>query len=186
MDLEEFKKFIRSQSPASIAEELLMKPTIHALSSEEEYQGYKDIIRIEHPNAYHIAVVGSGNWKFSLNPHNSLRVFRDESDIDVAIICAESFLGTWDAMREHHRNNYYSLNGDARDALRRAGENVYSGFITPKWISSRGSKVRQEYDKRRNSYSNRSVKFKTVNMMYFRNMDETIDYYVRGIRIAAR
>ncbi|WP_324708730.1 hypothetical protein [Pseudomonas fragi] len=186
MDVEEFKKYIRSQSPASIAEELLMKPTVHALSCENEYQAYKQIIKAEHPNSFHIAVVGSGGWKFSLNPYNNLREFRDKSDIDIAVICAESFLNTWDAMRDHHRNNYYSLNNDSRTALKRAGENVYAGFITPKWINSRSSAVRREYDKRTNNYSNSAVKFKAVNMMYFRNMDETIDYYVRGIRIAAR
>lgn len=186
MDVKQFLDFIRSQSPIDIAERLIMKKSIHALDSEDEYEKYRQIVRNDHPNAYHIAVVGSANWKFSLAPQKNLREFHHKSDIDIAIICADSFLHTWDALRKHHRDHYYSLTQDGRNGLKRNGENVYCGFVTPKWVPSLQSSIRQQHEKRTNAYSTKDVKFKTVNMMYFRNMDETIDYYVRGVRAAAR
>ncbi|WP_460115762.1 hypothetical protein [Pseudomonas sp. H2_D02] len=182
MDAKEFKRFIGSQSPKIIAEELILKTSIHAISCEANYKAYKDLILADHKNAYCIAIVGSANWKFSLNPRKNLSEFHQKSDIDVAIICAESYLQTWDELRSHHRNSYYSLDMEGRLALRRHGEDVYSGFVSPKWVPSLKSEVRQRYEKLTNKYSNNTVGFKAVNMMYFRNMEETIDYYVRGIR----
>lgn len=182
MDVLTFKRFLKSQSPQSIARELLLKTSIHAINSVTNYDSYKDMILADHKNAYRVAIVGSANWKFSLNPRKNFSVFHDKSDIDIAIICAESYLATWDELRAFHRNQYYSLDADGRLSLRRNGENVYSGFASPKWVPSLKSTVRQRYEKLTNAYSNRMVGFKTVNMMYFRDMEETIDYYVRGIR----
>lgn len=184
MDVIEFKKFLKSQPPKDIARELVSKTLIHALDSEEKYTEYKELVLSDHGNAYRVAIVGSANWKFSLNPQKNFSVFHAKSDIDIAIICAENYLATWDELRSFHRNKYYSLDEPGRLALRRNGENVYSGFVSPKYIPTLRSKVRQRYEKLTNKYSNRMVGFKTVNMMYFRNMEETIDYYVRGIRAA--
>ncbi|WP_460164372.1 hypothetical protein [Pseudomonas sp. S2_F03] len=130
MDAKEFKSFIRSQSPQTIAEKLILKTSIHAINSEETYKAYKDLIMADHQNAYRIAVVGSANWKFSLNPRKNLSEFHEKSDIDIAIICAESYLQTWDELRSYHRNSYYSLDLVGQQALRRHGEDVYSGFAS--------------------------------------------------------
>lgn len=184
MDVEEFIRFIRSDSPTSIAEALLFKSHIHVLPSEEDYIQYKNMVIADHVSAHHVAVVGSGNWKFSLAPEKNLKEFHEKSDIDIAIICAESYLQTWDELRKHHRDNYYTLNHAKRQALKRFGENVYSGFATPKWMPSLRSELKQRYQKLTNKYSTREVGYKSVNMMYFRNTEEAIDYYVRGIRNA--
>jgi len=184
MDLNDFKKLISSQAPKIIAEEFILKNSIHAFVSAADYSNYIDIIRQDHQGAARIAIVGSANWKFSLNPDKNLSVFHEKSDIDVAIICAENYLNTWDELRSFHRNQYYSIGQNAKLALRRNGENVYSGFVSPKWVPSLRSKLRQRYEKLTNKYSTSSVGYRAVNMMYFRNMDETIDYYVRGIRAA--
>ncbi|MGN8345260.1 hypothetical protein ACLEJQ_16835 [Pseudomonas sp. SMV71] len=186
MNLDDFKKFIKSQAPKIIAEELILKKSIHAFKSEADYSNYLNIIRQDHQGAYLIAIVGSANWKFSLNPDKNLSEYHIKSDIDVAIICAEHYLQTWDELRLFHRDQYYSLGQDARHSLRRNGENVYSGFVSPKWVPSLKSKLRQRHEKLTNKYSNASVGYRAVNMMYFRNMDETIDYYVRGIRAAKK
>ncbi|WP_455808550.1 hypothetical protein [Pseudomonas koreensis] len=184
MKLQEFKQLIRSQTPRAIAEDFILKSSIHAFASAKDYSDYLDIIKQDHKNALRVAIVGSANWKFSLNPRNNLSEFSASSDIDIAIICADHYLQTWDELRSYHRNQYYSLGVDARNALRRNGENVYSGFVSPKWVPSLSSSIRKRYEKITNKYSDISVGYRTVNMMYFRNMDETIDYYVRGIRAA--
>lgn len=186
MNLNDFKKLIKSQAPKNIAEEFILKKSIHAFETAAEYSDYLDIIKQDHQNAYRIAIVGSANWKFSLNPEKNLSEFHVKSDIDIAIICAEHYLQTWDELRSFHRNQYYSMGLDARHSLRRNGENVYSGFVSPKWVPSLKSTLRQRYEKLTNKYSNISVGYRAVNMMYFRNMDETIDYYVRGIRAVKR
>jgi len=184
MELAEFKNFLKSNSDADIAEFYLSQKNIHALLSEEEYDEYKNLIRGDHERAHQVCVVGSANWKFSLNPNKSFRVFGRHSDIDVAVICAESFLQAWDELRRFHREQYYSLDQAARMALRRSGENVYSGFVTPKWIPGLSSPLKRDYMKLTEKYSTASVGYRSVNMMYFRNVAETIDYYVRGIRAA--
>jgi hypothetical protein len=186
MELTDFMKFLKSKSPTTIAEELIFKTSVHAFNSEQDYQEYKSMMIKDHPAAYHVAIVGSANWKFSLNPTKGFREFNVRSDIDIAIICADSYLKTWDALRRHHRESYYTLDKEGRDSLRRNGENVYSGFASPKWIPSLTSELKQRYQKLTNVYSNRAVNYKTVNMMYFRDVDETIDYYIRGIRTATR
>lgn len=186
MDIQIFLETLKAQSPSAVAEELLLAKSIHAFSTTALYDEYKKDIISDHGHAHHVAIVGSANWKFSLNPHKNFREFHSNSDIDVAIICAQSYLETWDDLRKHHRTSYYSLDFTARQSLKRFGENVYSGFVSPKWIPSLKSDLKQRYEKLTNKYSTRAVGFKTVNMMYFRNMDEAIDYYVRGILAATR
>ncbi|MDF3239618.1 hypothetical protein [Pseudomonas veronii] len=184
MEVEEFLNFLKSDSPSNIAEQLILRSGIYMFRDEDEYTGYKKQILVDHGNAHHISIVGSANWKFSLNPTKNLSIFSKKSDIDVAIICAQSYLDTWNEMRKFHRENFYALAHDARVSLRRHGEDVYSGFASPKWIPSIESKVRQRYEKLTNKYSDRQVGFRKVNMMYFRDMGEAVDYYVRGIRKA--
>lgn len=186
MELAEFKSFLKSKPSKAIAEELLFKQTIHAFDTAQAYDAYKNIIKLDHINSYHISIVGSANWKFSLNPKKDFSVFHDDSDIDVAIICADSYLKVWDELRSYHRDNYYSLDERARTSLKRNGENVYAGFASPKWMPNLSSALKRDYLKLTNKYSNNDVKFKSVNMMYFRNITETIDYYVRGIRAATK
>lgn len=186
MELAEFKTFLKSKSYSAIAEELVHKTSIHAFDSEQAYEDYKVPIKADHPRAHLVSIVGSANWKFSLNPKNNFRVFHRESDIDVAIICAESYFETWEELRRIHRDKYYTLGQSEQLSLRRNGENVYSGFASPKWIPTLTSSLLRDHLKLTDKYSNRAVGFKKVNMMYFRNVAETIDYYVRSIRLANR
>lgn len=67
--------------------------------------------------------------------------------------------------------------------LRRNGENVYSGFISLKWISDYKVPDRIDYEEMVDSYSNKIVNYKKVNLMYFRNETELVDYYIRSFRI---
>lgn len=124
--------------------------------------------------------MGSGNWAYSLNPKKNFSLYSEQSDIDVVVICEKTFNRTWDALRTYHRTNYYLLSTPEKERLRRNGENVYSGFITPKWIPDKKAKLRFEYEVNTNKYSDENVQYREVNMMYFKNINEVIDYYVRG------
>lgn len=184
MELAEFKDFLKSKPYSAVAEELIHKSSIHAFDSQKAYEDYKAPIKADHPHAHLVSIVGSANWKFSLNPDKNFRVFHEGSDIDIAIICSDSYLKTWEELRRFHRDKYYSLGHSAQAALRRNGENVYSGFATPKWVPALSSELKRDHLKLTDKYSNKAVSYKQVNMMYFRNVAETIDYYVRSIRLA--
>lgn len=184
MTVEQFKLLISSGEPEDIVKECLYRNFVHAIPTITEYRSYLDIVAADYPNAEHIAIMGSGNWCFSLNPEKKFRHFCAESDIDIVIVCKDSFDKTWDELRDYHRSNYYLLSFHDRERLKRNGENVYAGFITPKWILDRRSSIRFTYELNINKYSNEYVKYRKVNMMYFKNTTEAIDYYVRGFRIA--
>jgi hypothetical protein len=184
MSIENFKQIITSIEPEDLAEECLYREYVYAIPSGGEYKSYIDAISADYSEAEHIAIMGSGNCGFSLNPKRKFREFCIESDIDVVIVCGDTFHKTWEELRSFHRENYYLLNYRQQSQVKRNGENVYSGFITPKWISNRASPARFEYEVNTNKYSNDAVGYRDVNMMYFKNTKEAVDYYVRGFRLA--
>jgi hypothetical protein len=184
MSIDNFKKIISTRDPEDIVKECLFRRFTHVIPKETDYSAYIGLISYDYRHAEHIAIMGSGNWGYSLNPEKKLRPFCDDSDIDVVIICYKTFLETWNELRNYHRKNYYLLNQIQRKTIKRNGENVYSGFISPKWIFDRRSPVRFAYEINSDRYANQHVKYRTVNMMYFKNHEEAVDYYVRGFRLA--
>lgn len=134
MTLEEFLAHIRSVNALDLASESLHRDFVHAIPDSITYRSFLDEIRSDYPCSKHIAIMGSGNWKFSLNPDKNFSEYHLKSDIDVAIICRVSFEQAWEELRTYHRKNFYLVPKEAKAQLRRNGENVYSGFISPKWI----------------------------------------------------
>ena len=132
----------------------------------------------------HVAVMGSGNWRYSLNPDKGFREFCKTSDVDVAIVSSELFTELWEEMRMHHRKHFYALSFNEKKRLRRSGENVYCGFISPTWIPNRDRQKSYEYQRMLNSLSDKAVQFLKVKMMFFKNEVEAVDYYARGFQIA--
>ncbi|MDO8811361.1 MAG: hypothetical protein Q7J38_04955 [Gallionella sp.] len=185
MTLEEFLAFVRSANPIGLATESLHRDFVHAIPDESKYKDFLDKVRVDYPSSEHIAIMGSGNWKFSLNPDKNFSEYHIKSDIDIAIICRASFEKTWDELREYHRKNYYLLPYRQKEMLKRNGENIYSGFISPKWIPEK-STAKFIYTLNKNKYSNDVIGFRNVNMMYFKNKDEALDYYTRGFFLAQK
>lgn len=183
MTLEEFLALVKSANPSNLAAESLHRNFVHAIPDESMYKSFLDGVRLDYPSSEHIAIMGSGNWKFSLNPKKNFSEFHNKSDIDIVIICRASFEAVWDELRKYHRQNYYLLPCGARAELKRNGENVYSGFISPKWIPGK-SIANFICTLNSNKYSNEIVGYRSVNMMYFKNTDEALDYYVRGFLLA--
>lgn len=185
MTLQEFIGYINESDPWGIASECLYRNFVHAIPDELKYEEYISAIKGDYPNSTRVAIMGSGNWKFSLNPEKNFREYGGRSDIDIAIVCPLSFDATWRELRAYHRDNYYLLGRRGQDSLRRNGENVYSGFVSPKWIPGR-SVSKFAYHLNSNKYSNALVGYRVVNMMYFKDDDEAIDYYVRGFRLVKK
>lgn len=183
MTLEDFLVLIRSTNPIDLAAESLHRDFVYAIPDESLYKSFLDEVKVDYPLSEHIAIMGSGNWKYSLNPDKYFSEYHIKSDIDIAIICRVSFEQVWDELRTYHRRNFYQLREDRRTQLKRNGENVYSGFVSPKWIPGK-SNVNFIYALNINKYSNIIIGYRKVNMMYFRNSDEALDYYVRGFRLA--
>lgn len=185
MTLEEFLALVRSANPIDLAVESLHRDFVHAVPDEFMYKIFLEQVRVDYPLAERIAIMGSGNWKFSLNPDKKFSEFHNKSDIDIAIICRASFEQVWEELRGYHRQYFYLLPFADKTHLKRKGENVYSGFASPKWIPGRSS-TRFTYSLNKNKYSNDIVGYRSVNMMYFKNQDEALDYYVRGFRLAQK
>lgn len=181
---EEFKNQLSSTSPLELAEKWINNDTIHAFSNAKEYVDYLELILNDYPESEKAVITGSGNWCYSLNPKKNFSKFHKGSDIDVSIVSEEYFSKTWEELRLYHRENYYLIGKSRKDDLNRNGQNVYSGFVTPKWIPNKKSKTRFQYEINVDKYSNKHVDYRAVNMMFFKNNEEMADYYIRGIRIA--
>lgn len=186
MSLEEFLACVRSVNALDLAFECLHRNFVYAIPDETTYRYFLDEVRVDYPLSDRIAIMGSGNWKFSLNPDKNFSEYHAKSDIDIAIICQASFEQTWEELRTYHRKNFYFLSCKEKVQIKRNGENVYSGFVSPKWIPGSGYSSKFKYLINANKYSNKVVGYRGVNMMLFKNLDEALDYYVRGFRLAAQ
>jgi hypothetical protein len=165
---------------ATVAE-LLDAQIVAACSDASRYQDFCRRVVLAYPNAEQVFIAGSGNWGFSLNPEKALRSFGEYSDIDVGVVHESFFNTTWEELRKYHRMFFYRISSRKKENLRRNGENIYSGFVTPAWIPDAGNNFRFQHSKILNALSSQLVGFKPVKMLFFKNRTEAIDYYKRGI-----
>jgi hypothetical protein len=186
MTQEEFLKRIRTSAPRDLAKEFLRSESAHAFADEATYGVFRDRVRLSISSTEFVAVVGSGNWRFSLNPKKGFREFGDHSDVDVAVVSFVQFCELWEEMRKNEGRGYFALSLEDRESLRRNAENVYSGFINPFWIPNRSPKLTFQYLKVLNSLSGPSVRSLKVKMLFFKNFDEAVQYYTRGFRLARK
>lgn len=173
--------FVRADGPESAIKAVLLSASVAACKSREEYAAFKYLANAELRTASEVFIAGSGNWGFSLDPGNLLRPFGDHSDRDLAVIDEESFLRIWGELRQFHRESFYSLSWELREMLRRNGENIYAGFVSPMWIPDRRHPSRGSFLRIMNRLSNEYVDYKPVKMLLFRNFTEAVDYYKRGV-----
>ena len=133
----EFKTWLINCEPLQLAREFCLGNSVHALPTPAEYERFRHKVATQLPSAEFIAIVGSGNWRFSLNPEKLLTEYHAKSDIDVAVVSQELYQGTWDEMRKLHRDRWYTLHPPERAKLVRNGQNVYAGFACPTWLPQR-------------------------------------------------
>ncbi len=186
MNLEEIKQHIKSHRVEESVEYFLYRDVIPVFNNGHEYEQYKQLVKQAHPDADLIIIGGSGNWGYSFNPTKLFRPFSQDSDIDLVIVSKNDFLHSWEKLRKYHRENWYRIGPANQSALRRSGENVYSGFVTLKWIPDMFSPHRIEYEELVNGYSIKPVGFRDVNLMYFKNRVELVDYYKRSFLLVRR
>lgn len=180
MELNEVKEIICQNSIQEALNFFLFRDSIAAFETPALYKLYISEIMQDFPKAELIIIGGSGNWGYSLNPKNMFRKFSDESDIDLIIISEEHFKETWEVIRRYHRDYFYKINQFIRNNLRRHGEDIYSGFVTPKWLPDKTAKHYVDYLEITNKHSNKLVNYRKVNLMYFKNKFELLDYYTRS------
>ena len=186
MNREEFIASIRDHQPELLAETYLAANSVTAFPNADDYASFKARVQRRVTGAESVSIVGTGNWRFSLNPEKSLKEFDGRSDIDIAVVSPNDFNQTWEELRRIHRSRWYTFSPEIRDRLRRNGEDVYSGFINPTWIPGRVSKVRYRFKAMLNQLSDESVNFKPIKMLFFKNELEAIDYYKRGFLLIKR
>ncbi len=184
MEKSRFLSNISTRSARDLATFYLANQECEAFDNAEHYQWFTGLVQNEVGGSPQVAVVGTGNWKYSLNPNKGFKLFDDKSDIDVAVISLEMFHLTWDALRRVHRDTWYALGKNAKEALLRNGENVYCGFVSPKWIPGPTNSFRYKHLSMLNRLSNKSPGGREVKMMFFKSKIEAIDYYRRGFERA--
>jgi hypothetical protein len=178
--LAEFKRTLASGAPVSLAREFVLAEQVHALPSPAAYEAFRQKVFAALPAAEFVSIVGSGNWRYSLNPDKLLAEYHQHSDIDVAVVSYALYQETWEEMRQIHRDRWYTLDRAAKLRLVRNGQNVYSGFACPVWIPQTGHPKVYAYKSMLNKLSGPEIGFREVKMMYFKNETEMIDYYQRG------
>ncbi|HWQ88602.1 MAG TPA: hypothetical protein VN374_01345 [Desulfitobacteriaceae bacterium] len=183
---EEFILALKGVPAVELVSQWLKNPIPHVFRDTDGRDRFFSAIQADWPEITMIQCAGTANWKYSLNPNKGFRPFCASSDIDVISISEDLFESTWDRMRSIHRNRWYELPHGQRNELRRNGENVYSGFACPKWIPSKIDSLRFKFLNSLDRYSTSDVGFRDVNMYFFRNIHEAIDYYRRGVESAKR
>ncbi len=179
-----FLELVRSKQSQALADQFLRSAVVAAFSSEELYDQFKVEVSAQLRNAEHVVVAGTANWTFSLNPNKDFRRYNSQSDVDTVVISEDHFMQTWEQLRVFHRQRYTYLSVDGRRRLRRKGENVYSGFVSPLWIPDDRNRFRWDHQRALNKLSDAAVDYRRVTMLFFRNWTEAVDYYKRGFQIA--
>jgi hypothetical protein len=186
MTLNQFKDLVAGNDPDTLAGALMIQPTVCALPDPASYNAFKARVSAALPESEEAFVVGSGNWEYSLNPNKLWNSFHAGSDIDVAVISGSLFKKTWERMRALHRSRWHLLGAEARLALRRNGENVYAGFVSPLWLPHSIDPEVYRFTSMLNRLSGADIGYRQVTMMYFKDRAEAVDYYKRGFRAARR
>ncbi|MFV3326753.1 hypothetical protein ACNFG0_09810 [Pseudomonas sp. NY15372] len=184
VSLKEFSTDITSRDPKELIDCWMRTEQPHAFSSSGLYNEFREQISTDWPNNEMISIAGSGNWRYSLNPTKKFSEFHDGSDIDVVVISQEYFERTWQELRTIHKKSWIRWNPTERAAVMRTGQNVYCGFVSPKHIPEAQNPYRFDFLKKCNSYSTGAVGYREVNLMFFKSLEDTIDYYLRGVRLA--
>ncbi|WP_140637455.1 hypothetical protein [Methylibium rhizosphaerae] len=184
MTRDQFLSLIRTHQPDDLVARYLGAREVSAFATAAEYDGFKQRVVDAIGQDAEVCLVGSGNWGYSLNPEKGFKPFDMASDVDVAIVSADLFVQTWDQIRDYHRKSWYAIDYEQRQRLRRNGENIYSGFVSPAWIPERTSPTRFSFLRLLNRLSDESVAFRKVTALYFRNTTEVADYYRRGFILA--
>lgn len=184
MELDDFCNAIRGKAAPKLAEELLRRDVVAAFAGEVQYAEFREAVTARFVGSECVVVAGTANWSFSLNPNKDFKPFDDASDVDTVVVSKRHFVEAWEELRTYHRTRGYRLPKSAWDRLRRNGENIYAGFVSPTWIPDRGNPLRYSHERALNALSDKKVEYKPVKLLFFRNWTEVVDYYSRGFRIA--
>lgn len=183
-DLENFKNAVRETEPSALVSRWLTDRNPYAFPIASDLEDFEETIRADYPDTEEIIIAGTSNWQYSLNPQKNFSEYHEKSDVDVVLISPNDFDETWEIIRELHRNKWYAWGKSLRDSVMRTGQNIYCGFVSPKHIPDRTNDYRFRFLQRCNSYSVSCIQYREVNLMFFKNIDDVIDYYIRGVRIA--
>lgn len=186
VEKEAFIAQLSARSADDLAALYLAQPEVAAFPTARGYEDFKSLVATEVADLESVAVVGTGNWRYSLNPEKNFKPFDNRSDIDVAVVSSRRFNQTWEELRRVHRSSWYRLDAIVRQQLRRNGENVYAGFASPAWIPDSQSELRYSHKSMLNRLSNRSPGRREVKLLYFKNSGEALDYYKRGFALAQK
>lgn len=184
MTRDEFISLLKKKQPEELLEDFFAQSVVPACRDASAYEQFRAQVGSFYPKRSEVLIVGSGNWRYSLNPKKNFKSFDSKSDIDVAIVSEPDFFETWDALREYQRRKWYELNDQARLSLRIAGNGVYAGYVSPSSIPEAGHALRFQYVKATQQLQSALVGYRYVGMRFFRNRVEMIDYYKRGVMVA--
>lgn len=184
MEAKTFVQVVEKIGPEMFVKQRLAMSEIPACAGPKAYEKFKEFASTFFGSKNNIFIMGSGNLGYSLNPIKNFRPFGADSDIDLVIVSLGNFQESWNEMRVVQRRTYYQLDRTSRERLLEFGKNVYCGFVSPEWIPDKGNLVRYRFLQAMNALSCELVGYRSVGARFFRNTEEVVDYYRRGVMIA--
>lgn len=185
--LEEFRSKLLSEEPISLTRLYVDRVDPPALAGRS-YETLLADVRSFWPTAERAIINGSGCWGWSLSPDAGkfLLPFRPESDIDLAVVSPADFNVFWERLRAYQRQRWYELTHATRDALLRAGQDIYSGFFNDSpYLPAEFRAQLFSLNVARQTLSG-GFGQRTVNVRFYKNFDEVVDYCLRGFSLARR
>src|SRR5437764_281593 len=99
----DFLARVRDEAPRSLARELLLSEQIALFPDSARYSAFRERVAREIDDTEFVAVAGSGNWLYSMNPEKQFRPLNQTSDVDVAVVSPTMFHSLWEEMRRFHQ-----------------------------------------------------------------------------------
>lgn len=184
MDFTQFRQRILSVPTPQLLGDWFRSLDVASFDSATSYQRFRQSVMDQFPRATNVHVVGTANWKYSLNPNKDFKSFDEASDIDTVIVDPESFSECWDEIRKKDRLTKYTRAPEDERQYNSASNSIYCGFVAPVWVLDRTTPMRYEFRARLNKVSRSAASGREVKGLFFRTDVEVMDYYTRGVMAA--
>jgi len=124
----DFKEELKRTSNINIVRKHLLTGECFVFSSGDYFDLRSEVAHYFKIHPTEVLVVGSAKLGFSISPKKLFLPFRDESDIDVAIVSSQLFDRVWQAAFD------YKITGGYWENLSSFSEYLFRGWIRPDFM----------------------------------------------------
>lgn len=135
--IQDFQKDLGSLSDGVVVQKHITSGESYILDEDQYFALKQEVAEHFKLHPSQIILVGSGKLGFSIAPNKKYRFFRDESDLDLAIVSADLFQALWAEVFEYWTDGgFWEKSRDFKDYLFRGW--LRPDFLPPSLESSRG------------------------------------------------